>query len=92
MESPQWVPPSAQRSQGRGTLGTERVKREGVGENGAGARGGTRFCHHMGQIKPQLADFMCPSPPTLPIHPSVPMNFLASVICPLSEATEQRRS
>lgn len=28
MESPQWVPPSAQRSQGRGTLGTERVKRE----------------------------------------------------------------
>lgn len=45
-------------------------------------------CYHMGRIKPQLADFTRPSPPTLPIQPSVPLNLLPPFLCPLS----QRRS
>lgn len=85
MESPQWLLPSAQGSQWRETLGTEKVKeRKRVKEKVWESRGreglGGHHCHHMGWIKPQLADFIRPLPPTLPITPSVPFSLF-----PLSE-------
>lgn len=48
------------------TLGKGRLK----GREREGVVGGS--CHHMGRIKPQLADFIRPWPPTLPIHLSHP--------------------
>lgn len=68
---PRWAPPSAQSSQGRDTLGPARLKE---GELKSQREGGVEekgSCHHMGQIRPQLADFIHPSPPTLPIHSSI---------------------
>lgn len=47
-----------------------RVKKSVRGRGGGGG-GGEGSCHHMGQIRPQLADFIHPSPPTLPIHSSI---------------------
>lgn len=72
---PQWAPPSAQSSQGRDTLGAARLKEgelKSQCEGGVGAGVEERGpAINMGQIRPQLADFIHPSPPTLPIHSSI---------------------
>lgn len=57
-------PPSAQRGQGRETLGTGRLKERELKSQKEWERGGS--CHHMGWIKPQLADFIHPCLPRFP--------------------------
>lgn len=90
IERPQWVPPSAPRNQGRDTLGTERM-RERKRERELKTHGGWGACHHMGRIKPQLADFIRPLPPTLPVHPFCPPEPRPSVFLSfLREAEDQK--
>lgn len=56
---------------GEGHFRACKIKRGRVKKSVRGRGGGGGSCHHMGQIRPQLADFIHPSPPTLPIHSSL---------------------
>lgn len=90
MESPPMGASFCSEKPGEGYFRGWKIKRERVkkSEWGVGVGKGVS-CHRMGQIKPQLADFIHPLPPTLPIiHFSIP-NRLPSFLSSLPEITHQ---